>query len=329
MAQADGRGQRRLGAGDEPLLAPDGQSVAASVFGNGGDSEQGPALALYSTSGAAALRYLNLATATAAPLAWSPDSRYLAVALRSTSLSDPAAGSGLAVLDTATGTLTTIAHGSVSGASFAPDGSDRIAYALASSELLSAAVNVYISGPEGSGTRALTGNGRSLNPLWGPHYIAYDRERLRSEAPEYQIWLIAPTGGGTRRLTHVGVDPLVSGLAPLAFSHSGSRLLAEFGGQDTSEAWTVLVASGRARRILVHGEPVMAAGISSDGRTLLIDENALGDPPSNGRVATIPFAGGRSQVLVATRLTGQLEPLSRPVRRPACQRRAGPPACER
>src|SRR5271167_3198037 len=48
VAQADGRGQRRLGAGDEPLLAPDGQSVAASVFGNGGDSEHGPALALYS-----------------------------------------------------------------------------------------------------------------------------------------------------------------------------------------------------------------------------------------------------------------------------------------
>jgi len=92
---------------------------------------------------------------------------------------------------------------------------------------------------------------------------------------------------------------------PLAFSADGSRLLAEFEGEDTSEAWTVRIASGRARRVTVSGHSrsrsrsIQAAGISSDGSTLLIDENAFEEPASNGRVASIPFAGGRSTVLVA------------------------------
>ncbi len=295
-ARPGGREAKRLGAGQEPLLAPSGRAVAVTAF-SPGLQEQGPAVVIYSTVGGTPSSYLSLATATAQPLAWSPDSRYLAVALQSTSPSGEA-GSGLAVIDTDTGVVATIASGAVHGASFAPDGSDRIVYALARSLALAAPVNLYIAQPDGSGTRALTSDGRSLYPLWGPRYIAYDRERRRSEAPEYQIWLIAPSGGGTRRLTHVGVDPLVWGLVPLAFSGSGGRLLAEFGGQDTSEAWTVLVASGRARRILVRGQPVMAAGISRDGRTLLIDEGALGDPPSDGRIASIPFSGGAAKLLI-------------------------------
>src|ERR1019366_4703716 len=142
--------------------------------------------------------------------------------------------------------------------------------------------------------------GRRLNPVWGPRYIAYDRERLRrNDASVFQIWL-SPTGGGrARRLTDVRVPSLVSGLVPLAFSGSGSRLLAEYEGQDTSEAWTVGVASGRTHHITVRGQPVQGAGLSRDGATLLIDEKGFESPPSDGRVATVPFAGGRPRVLVA------------------------------
>ncbi len=136
--------------------------------------------------------------------------------------------------------------------------------------------------------------------MWGPRYISYDRERLRrSDAPVFRIWLKSPSGAGGRRLTNVRVPSLLSGPVPIAFSSTGSRLLAEFEGQDTSEAWTVRVISGRARKLSVRGRPVMAGGISRDGRTVLIDEGALEGPQSSGRVATIPFAGGRSQVLVA------------------------------
>jgi len=299
IASAAGREARVLGPGDSPLLAPNGQSVAASLFGTGASPEQGPALAIYSTTPAPTSAYLNLATATVQPLAWSPDSRYLALSLQSTAVTNGAQLSGLAVLDTTTGTITTIAHGQIYGASFAPEGSDRIVYGRAASLALAAAVNVFISQPDGSGVQALTRDGRSLNPVWGPRYIAYDRERLRPlDAPLYQIWLASPTRAAVRRVTNVPVGPLVVGLVPLSFSADGARLLTEFEGQDTSEAWTVRVSSGRARRLTVRGRSVIAAGISRDGATVLVDEGSFEEPSSNGRVATVPFSGGRSQVLI-------------------------------
>jgi hypothetical protein len=95
------------------------------------------------------------------------------------------------------------------------------------------------------------------------------------------------------------VRSLASGLVPLAFSSDGRRLLAEFEGQDTSEAWTVSVPTRRARRVTVRGRSVVGAGISRDGRTLLIEEGAFLEAAAAGRVATVPFAGGRSRVLVS------------------------------
>lgn len=303
-ADAHGGEARLLGEGDQPLMAPDGELVAASLFGTGsGSDETGPSLAVYPSDGGAPLRLGDISTASALPLAWSPDSRYLAVALQSTALEGGAAGSGLAVLDMSTGQLTTIADGFIYGASFAPDGSDRIVYARAASQTLKADVDLYSAGADGADTRQLTENGRSLYPLWGARYIAYDHERLRHEdAPEYQIWVRSYTGARARRLTHVPVGPLVEGLLPIAFSASGSRLLAEFEGQDTSEAWTVRLPSGRAERVRVgrHGHTnAIAGGISRGGGTLLIDEGFLEGPASSDRIATVPFAGGAARVLVA------------------------------
>jgi len=300
LAASSGIQPRRLGPGDDPLLAPNGQSVAVALFGSSANSETGPSIGVYSALGTPASSYLELSTATATPLAFSPDSRYLAVARVSTAVTDIAAGSGLDVIDMQTGAVVSIAEGAIYGASFAPDGTDRVVFARSASLSTSAPTNLYVSTPDGSGLRRLTSDGRSLYPVWGPRYIAYDRERLRHEdAPVYQIWLQEPSVAHVRRLTNVHVPSLVSGLVPLAFSADGSRLLAEFGGQDTSEAWAVSVSSGHARRLTVGGLPVMGAGLSRDGHTVLIDEHALGDPASDGRVAEIPFTGGHSKVLVA------------------------------
>ncbi|MCW3018954.1 MAG: hypothetical protein JWN10_1262 [Solirubrobacterales bacterium] len=298
LAAAGGGGAKLLGAGQQPLLSPDGRSVAVSLFGATADSEHGPSIGIYHSSGAPVADYLSLETATATPLAWSPDSRYLAVERQSNATTNIAAGSGVDVVDTQTGTVTPIAAGTIYGASFARDGSDRLVFALSHSESFAGGVNLYISEPNGAGLHRVTSDGRSLNPVWGPAYIAYDRERTRHLSPEYQIWLASSSGVRLRRLTHVAVGPLVQGLVPLAFSANGSRLLAEFEGEDTSGAYAVTVASGRARSVTVHGREVQGVGISSSGGTLLIDENAFEQPPSNGRVATIPFTGGRSKVLV-------------------------------
>jgi Tol biopolymer transport system component len=300
VANADGSQPKRLGVGGDPLLSPSGQLVAASLFGATLNSEEGPALAVYSTAGAPSSEYLSLVTATATPLAWSPDSRYLAVSLMSTAVSNMAKQSGLAVIDTQRGTVTMIMHGAISGASFAPDGSDRLVFARAPSLAVNAPTNIYVSQPNGAAISELSHDGRSLNPVWGASYIAYDRERLRrNDAPVYQIWLLAPSGGGARRLTNVHVRSLVVGLVPLAFSSDGSRLLAEYGGQDTSEAWAVRVPSGGAKRLTVRGQSVVGAGLSRDGSTVLIDEQGFEGPPSSGRVARMPFTGGRPSVLVA------------------------------
>jgi hypothetical protein len=297
---SDGSQKTSLGEGFSPQISPNGQQVAVSLFG-AGSSETGPALGVYSTVGAPVQTYLSLKGETAQPLGWSPDGRYLGVDVQSTALKRGVQLSGLAILDTQSAKLSVIAHGQPFGASFAPNGSDEVVYGLAHSQSLSARVNIYRAKPDGSGTVALTSDGRSLFPLWGPGAIAYDRERLRrQDAPIYQIWLRS-SKGTTRRLTNVRVRSLVSGLIPVAFSADGSRLLAQFVGQDTSEAWTVRVSSGRAHRLTPKGArlPLEAAGITTDGSTLLVNEGGVNGPASEGRVATLPFAGGRSTVLVA------------------------------
>src|ERR1700733_11847756 len=297
--RSDGSQKTSLGEGFSPQISPNGQQVAVSLFG-AGSSETGPALGVYSTAGAPLQTYLSLKGETAQPLSWSPDGRYLAVDVQSTALKRGAQLSGLGILDTQSAKLSMIAHGQLFGASFAPNGSDEIVYGLARSQSLTARVNVYRAKPDGTGTVALTRDGRSLFPLWGPGAIAYDRERLRREdAPVYQIWL-RPSKGKTRRLTNVRVRSLVSGLIPVAFSADGSKLLAQFVGQDTSEAWAVSVAWGRARRLPPKGArlPLQAAGLSTDGGTVLGNEGGVDGPASEGRVATLPFAGGRSTVLV-------------------------------
>jgi hypothetical protein len=130
--------------------------------------------------------------------------------------------------------------------------------------------------------------------------IAYDRERLRTnDAPVYQIWLRSPTNSNARQLTHVRARTLVSGLVPLEFFEG--NLLAQFEGQDTSEAWAVRISNGRARRLTVHGRSVQAAGLSRDGRTVLVDDGGFQGPASEGSVKTLPFAGGPAKLIVAHR----------------------------
>lgn len=299
--RSDGSQKVSLGEGFSPQISPNGGQVAVALLGSGG-RQTGPALAVYSTVGAPALTYLNLATETVQPLTWSPDGRYLAINVQSSGLKSAVRLSGLAILDTQTGKIGMIAHGQLFGASFAPNGSDEVLFGLAHSLSLTARVNIYRAKPDGSGTTALTRDGRSLFPLWGPGRIVYDRERLRrNDAPVYQLWTRSLGSSRARQLTHIRVRSLVSGLIPFAFSADGSRLLTQFVGQDTSEAWAVNMASGAARRLTPKGArlPLQAAGLSRDGNTVLVDEGGVDGPASEGRVATLPFAGGRSTLLVA------------------------------
>jgi hypothetical protein len=302
-ALANGAEPELLGPGNGPILAPDGANVAAGLFGAG--AQKGRSLALYrvfpaAPGPAAPTTFGNLAAQSATPLAWSPDSRYLAVMLVSTAVKGFVKKSGLAILDTNTGSLKTIATGIIYGASFAPDGSDRVVFGRALGQSLTAKVNLYTAAATGAGVKRITGDGRSLNPVWGPRFIAYDRERLRrNDAPVYEIWLRGSSVGAARRLTSIRVRSLVSGLMPLGFSGDGKRLLTEFVGQDTSEAWTVQIPSGRARPVRVKRRPVVGGAISRDGSRLLVYEGGLEGPAEGDSVVTVPFSGGAATLLVS------------------------------
>jgi hypothetical protein len=292
LAGSSGAHARWLGSGTNPLLAPSGQLVAVSSA-----ASTGRALFLYGVGGGATRQFFSLADATAVAQSWSPDSRYLAVVLNSTDPNSSAA-SGLAVIDTRTLAVRTVAHGPIYGASFARDGTDRLAYSSAASLALAARVNVHTVGPDGSGRKQLTRDGRSLNPVWGPDGLAFDRERLRTgAAPVYQVWLTSTDGKHQTRLTHLTVPPLQSGLVPLAFSDDGNRLLAEYEGQDTSEAWLISIASHRARRLEIAGQTVTGAAISHAGNTVLVDRGGFLTTPDHGSVISLSLMNGHSRVL--------------------------------
>src|ERR1039458_5610049 len=78
LADAGGGRRHHLGNGTNPLLSPDGRLVAAS---SGAASVT--ALSVFWASGGAPRRFFTAARVTARPVAFSPDSRYLAVVLAS------------------------------------------------------------------------------------------------------------------------------------------------------------------------------------------------------------------------------------------------------
>jgi hypothetical protein len=104
------------------------------------------------------------------------------------------------------------------------------------------------------------------------------------------------------QLTHLKVPTLLDGLSPLSASADGNRLIAEYGGEDTSYAWTVQLSPLQVKPLRVAGQSpdaqqVQGAQISSDGRQLLIDVGGFEQPPNHGEVESVGFAGGTATKL--------------------------------
>jgi dipeptidyl aminopeptidase/acylaminoacyl peptidase len=285
VANADGSGAHALAGvtGWDTAIAPDGSAVAViTQLGANGNS-----LMLVPVAGGAPRTLVVSAGGNIDNVAWSPDARFLAASVDLKSV----------VIDVATGAVTTIARGQIEGVSFSPRG-DRIVYGRAPSHALFAPVDLYVAHPDGTAIHKITHDGRSLEPVWGPRKIAFTHMRLRhDDAPIFQLWLANPNGHAVRHLTHLRIPTLVSGLTAVAWSADGRRLLANYGGQDMDEAWTVDVRSGRARDLTGKVDGVIARGLSRDGRTVLVQRGFFDDTPHQS-VATIPWRGGRAHVLV-------------------------------
>lgn len=293
LAGANGSHSHKLGPGTQPLLSPNGRLVAANAVIGGGR-----ALLVYSLSGALAAGFFDISRVQAVPLAWSPDSRYIAASLSGYVATATGLGpSALVIIDTTSNRATTVAHGLVEGASFAPSGPDRVVYGLTSSLSLRGTVNLHSALANGAESRQLTHDGRSLNPLWGKRGIAFDREQLRGpHASAYQIVLLR--SGRSTQITRLRLSRRVEGLVPVAVSRDGTRLVVQYEGFDAWQAWTVNLTTERVHELTAPEKSATSSGISRTGRRVLvgIGGQARG---SNDKVETIPFSGGTPTVLVA------------------------------
>jgi Tol biopolymer transport system component len=298
VAKDNGAGARKIGAGSNPRVSPDGQTI---VFYRSGKGKQPSELITVPAAGGTPRR---LASGWQDPFvfAWSADSSTIAVLL------GPEVGKQrLTTIDLATGIEQTIAAGFFSGVSFAPHGG-QLVFARSNAEFGTAS-DVYRIDllPPGAVSVAavlpvaLTSDHRSSSPLWGPNeqivFVKHLSEKSRKYGPKNDLFLIRPTGKGVKRLTHTKVEPLLSGLSPTEWSASGNRLLAEFGGQDTSYAVTVNPKTGAERALTKEREVgFVGTALSRDGKLVL---GSLGgfEPGPGHKVVSIPYMGGKPKVL--------------------------------
>jgi Tol biopolymer transport system component len=290
IANDDGTGQRKLADNaDTPAITPDGQTVFYERTGRDRvDLLQVPAAGGTPKVVVRGLQYGVLTV--------SPDGASVAVT------TGPLNGAQkLTLLTVATGATRTVASGYFFGASFSPAG-DQLAYGRAGRQDYRATNDVFIAPVAGGAPRNLTGDGHSAYPVWGPTQLAFSRWKLHygphhaDSGPAYNLTVINPDGTGRRNLTNDKVPYLMSGLTATDWSADGTRLLAQFGGQDSTHAVGVDVASGAEHVIGPNTEfGLSGSALTADGSTVL---GTFGPPEAVGNVVTIPWTARTPKVLV-------------------------------
>jgi hypothetical protein len=291
VANDDGSGAHKVGAGYSPHMSPDGASVAYFHEGPGHAAE----LKLAPVTGGAG-KTLMVGWRDSFYLAFSPNSEVIA-ALRGSELGKRK----LVLITVATGAQKVIATGYFSGFSFSPEGNELV-YAKANTEKYPPKSDVYRISAAGGKSVALTKDHKSMNPLWGPTgkivFVKQLDAKKRKYGPKNELYLMNEQGKQVKRLTHTVVDPLLQGLFPTDWSANGKRILAEFSGQDTSYAVGVNAVTGAQKPIVKKDEMgFVATALSADGKTVLGWEGGF-EPGTKHYVATVPFTGGKPKLLV-------------------------------
>jgi Tol biopolymer transport system component len=299
VAKDNGSAARKVAPGSNPRISPDGKTIAFFRY----RKTNQPSKLMIAAAAAGAPKMLAINWQNPFLFAWSPDSTAIAVLL------GPEVGKQrLTTIDVATGIQHTLARGYFSGVSFSPMGSEQLVFAKSASEF-STRSDIYRVDllPPGAQSVAavqpqrLTSDHRSTSPLWGPNetivFVKHLGEKHRQFGPKNDLFSMGPSGKAVKRLTNTKVDPLLAGLSPTEWSANGKRLLAEFGGQDTTYAVTVNPKTGAERTLTKEREVgFVGTALSSDGKLVL---GSLGgfEPGPGHKVVTIPYAGGKPKVL--------------------------------
>ncbi len=288
-AEDNGKGAHRIGPGRSPKVSPDGSMVAFEREGKNDELK-------LATADGSSVRTLLKNLRGGYSVVFSPDSSMIA-ALRGPELGKQK----LVVVDVETGAQLTVASGYFNGFSFSPEGNELV-YGKANTEKYPPRSDVYRYAIVSGATKRLTKDHNSLDPLWGPTgrivFVKQLGAKQRKYGPKNELYLMNPNGSRVKRLTHTKVGALLQGLYPTEWSSNGARLLAEFGGQDTSYAVSVNAKTGAQRPTYKAGEyPFVGTALSGDGKTVLGFTGGY-EPGPTHNVATIPFNGGRPRTLV-------------------------------
>jgi Tol biopolymer transport system component len=294
VAQDNGKGAKRIGAGTDAKVSPNGGLVA---FEREPSNGKGTEMKLYDVV-IGKTRTIFSPWRESFTFAWSPDSTMVA-ALRGGELGIRT----LYVVDIETGKLTRIATGYFSGVSFSPD-SKEIVFGLAASQDYPAKTDIVRDPVSGGPTSTLTHDHISGWPLWGPTgqivFIKQLNAKTRKYGPKNDLFLMNANGKAVKRLTHTKVDALTAGLFPTAWSASGNELLTEYGGQDTSYAVAVNPKTGAETPLSKNTETGFAGvALSPDGKTALGYLGGFEGPGSQLKIASVPYTGGKPKVLVS------------------------------
>jgi dipeptidyl aminopeptidase/acylaminoacyl peptidase len=281
VADDDGANPRELGPGHSPTISDNGRWVAWVKPASPDRVVIRRADRRFSARRVGAAGRIG-------ELRFSPNSRLLA----------SVRGRNLYVHDIRSRKETRAARGHIRGFSFSPD-SRMLVYGRANRSDFGAPADLYTARADGDERERITRDRRSLNPLWSPEGIVHDRQRWRAgNAPAYNLFEVQPDGGDFRRITRLRIPSLVSGLIPLEANTTGSRLLANFVGQNTMVGFRVNPSSGSVKSLDSDFENgFVAADLSDDGRTVL-GHTGGPDPFRRHNIVTMPYRGGEQTVLV-------------------------------
>ena len=291
-ANDNGGGVKRVATGSSPHISPDGASIAYWREGPGHSTDLKVAAV-----GAGAGSTLMAGFQEPTELKWSPDSEFI-LAQRGAELGKRR----LVLITVATGEQKVLATGFFVGYSFDPEGKE-IVYAKSNDQTaFPPKSDIYRVSAAGGKATKLTSDHLSEFPLWGPTgqivFVKLLEADKRKYAPKNELFLMNANGKGVKRLTHTKVGQLLQGLFPTQWSANGNRLLAQFGGQDTTYAVGVNVRTGAQRPIIEATEQgLYGTALSSNGQTVYGATGGF-EPSNRQAVVSVPWNGGKPKTLV-------------------------------